>query len=618
MTRDGRRSALLASLVALGGLVGWAGILRADFGAAQGGSALGAAVQSIADVTSAADGQLLYWGGSGWVNVGPGTSTQVLTSNGAGSAPSFQAAAGGDDWATVLATGNTSGGTDATISAGDTITVSNGATITSPGSGASSEKYGQGATATGLNALAIGNTANASDYGTAIGQGSLASANPSVAIGNSARATGGYALALGYTAQAATNCTALGGGSSATGTGSTSIGRGNSAAGGGIAIGQFMTSASGQCLIGNTTTPITDVRLGAGATSTAAVNVTLSATGQNGTNMVAGSLRLGGPLSTGNAAEGTVQVHIGAAEASGTTVQTASEVARFERDGLDLADHQMLFGASAGSPDVGLMRNAAGDLLVTDGSTGQGRLRVAQGTLTDPAIASSGDDDTGIFFGANGEVYVTLNTITRFVVSGSTGIESRLAHRFEETQTVSAPAISFQGDTDTGLYWVSANTVGVGAGAGKVAQWDTTGIQVEDDKHLTLGSGADVFQQGETTTLTDGSATTVLSVVTADGDMPGLVINYTVQSTDGTEYQAESGTVQIAIVDDAGGVVASTPGETSVQALSSGTLTTVWSVVTTDDQSIEVQLTATSSLTTTTHQIRWHAVVSGDVTLTVP
>lgn len=139
-----------------------------------------------------------------------------------------------------------------------------------------------------------------------------------------------------------------------------------------------------------------------------------------------------------------------------------------------------------------------------------------------------------------------------------------------------------------------------------------------DDLRVAHGSGEDVFQQGELTTLTDGSATTVFSVVTGDGDMAGLVVNYTIQATDGTEYQSESGTVRIAIVDDAGGVVASTPGESSVQALSSGTLTSAWTVVTTDDQSIEVQLNATSSLTTTTCQVRWHAVYSGDVTLTVP
>lgn len=145
-----------------------------------------------------------------------------------------------------------------------------------------------------------------------------------------------------------------------------------------------------------------------------------------------------------------------------------------------------------------------------------------------------------------------------------------------------------------------------------------TSLTMSDDDATVYGTSADVFAQGELSSLTDGSATTVFSVVMGDGDMAGLAISYTIQFSDGSEYQSEHGEVLLAIVDDAGGVVASVPVETSTQALSTGTLTSTWAVTTTDDQSIEVTVDADTSLTPTTNQIRWHVIASGDVTLTVP
>ena len=145
-----------------------------------------------------------------------------------------------------------------------------------------------------------------------------------------------------------------------------------------------------------------------------------------------------------------------------------------------------------------------------------------------------------------------------------------------------------------------------------------TNFVVKDDVPVKYGTTGDILTSGELTTLTDGVATTVFSVVMADGDMAGLHIVYTIQSTDGSDAQAESGTVLISVVDLAGGVTASTPGEVSVQALSAGTLTSTWTVDTTDDGSIEIQLNADTSLTPSTHVIRWKATYTGDVSLTVP
>jgi len=189
--------------------------------------------------------------------------------------------------------------------------------------------------------------------------------------------------------------------------------------------------------------------------------------------------------------------------------------------------------------------------------------------------------------------------------------------------TAGAPSMAFSSDTDVGLYRISANILGVSVGGGEKVRFGTSDMTMSshvlmvDDKVLKYGSSEDMKVSGELTTLTDGSATTVLSVVTGDGDNAGITIDYTIDMSDGTENQAQMGQVIVAIVDDAGGVVASI-GDTKQQALSSGTLTTTWTVVTTDDQSIEIQCNATSSLTTTTSVVRWKATYPGNVSIVVP
>ena len=57
------------------------------------------ATVDVGDLTDGTDGELITWDASGVAaTVSAGTSTHILTSNGAGAAPTFQAAAGGGSW----------------------------------------------------------------------------------------------------------------------------------------------------------------------------------------------------------------------------------------------------------------------------------------------------------------------------------------------------------------------------------------------------------------------------------------------------------------------------------------------------------------------------------------
>lgn len=74
----------------------------------------------IADLADGTDGQLITWDADGHpAAVAVGTATHVLTSNGAGAAPTFQAAAGGLAWGDSI-TGTTTDGVTLTIGANAT------------------------------------------------------------------------------------------------------------------------------------------------------------------------------------------------------------------------------------------------------------------------------------------------------------------------------------------------------------------------------------------------------------------------------------------------------------------------------------------------------------------
>ena len=69
---------------------------------------------AVSDIATGIDGELITWDASGDpATVAVGTSTEVLTSNGAGAAPTFQAAAGGGDL-TLVGSDDTDGTTVST------------------------------------------------------------------------------------------------------------------------------------------------------------------------------------------------------------------------------------------------------------------------------------------------------------------------------------------------------------------------------------------------------------------------------------------------------------------------------------------------------------------------
>jgi len=104
--------------------------------------------------------------------------------------------------------------------------------------------------------------------------------------------------------------------------------------------------------------------------------------------------------------------------------------------------------------------------------------------------------------------------------------------------------------------------------------------------------------QNCTKDLTDGSATNLFEVALAAGQMCGGIIRYSIEASDGTEYQVDSGTVAFSAVNKAASYTTPTPVSAgSVQALSAGTLALTWATTSGADK-VTISVNANSSLTT--------------------
>jgi hypothetical protein len=98
--------------------------------------------------------------------------------------------------------------------------------------------------------------------------------------------------------------------------------------------------------------------------------------------------------------------------------------------------------------------------------------------------------------------------------------------------------------------------------------------------------------------ITDGSATTLVSLTLAAGSTTGGCLRYTIEVTNGTDFQVETGEVFISGYNKAGVFGVTATEVNSQQNLSSGTLTTAWAISSANPAVVSVN--ADTSLTATT------------------
>lgn len=152
---------------------------------------------------------------------------------------------------------------------------------------------------------------------------------------------------------------------------------------------------------------------------------------------------------------------------------------------------QLLQTASNGT-DVEWTSNVdiPGTLDVTGAATFDSTAAHPLGTAAAPTVTFTGDTNTGIYSPGADQVGITTGGTVRLTAS-TTQFTGTLPW-CGQNGSVTAPAFSFSGDTNTGIYWVAADTIGIATNGTQAAQWNATG-------DMTLpGTGALKLQAGTT------------------------------------------------------------------------------------------------------------------------
>ncbi len=158
----------------------------------------------------------------------------------------------------------------------------------------------------------------------------------------------------------------------------------------------------------------------------------------------------------------------------------------------------------------------------------------------------------------------------RTVAIGSTSIAARAL--VNEYGLTLGSALAARGSTNpTNALTLVRGTAAAGSCTDCIQHQNVSGVGRITDE-------AGVVQMTTTSNkaLTDNSAVNVISMTVAALTGIGGVLHYTIEATDGTDIQVETGTVVISAINKAGTVTATATEVNSQQNLSAGTMTTTW------------------------------------------
>ncbi|HMQ02120.1 MAG TPA: hypothetical protein PKD79_03580, partial [Candidatus Doudnabacteria bacterium] len=275
--------------------------------------------------------------------------------------------------------------------------------LSCPGAGSSSERFGAGSVAAGNNATALGSSSSASgEYSLAVGRESSTTDNYSVALGGLATSAGG--ISIGYAISSGNSTVAIGNGINASGIGDgIFIGKDITPQSGSIVLGGGSSpSGSNQLLLGGAYNPISNAYIGNGITNSSPQSVTINATGGSGTDIAGAALQLAGGIATGNAAGGSIVFRTSDAGSSGATPQsltTKMTLTAAGRLGLGAATPDSLFNIKSGSDDV-LRVGAGGDVPYISTSSSGSYALALYGPATHPISLRNTSSEYGVYMNA--------------------------------------------------------------------------------------------------------------------------------------------------------------------------------------------------------------------------
>lgn len=191
------------------------------------------------------------------------------------------------------------------------------------------------------------------------------------------------------------------------------------------------------------------------------------------------------------------------------------------------------------------------------------------GTVSLPAYSFASDPDTGLFRSGANEVRLS-NGGTATQIWQSSGIFARFPFGVANG-TVSAPSLTFENDTNTGIYSIGADNIGIAANGAKVLDIATTGLGVTGNTSSTN------FIAGYTTTAT-AAGTTVLTVTSTNQQY------FTGTTTQTITLPVTStltlGHTYVIVNNSTGNVTVNSSGANLIQTMTSNTRLTVTCILT--------------------------------------
>jgi hypothetical protein len=337
--------------------------------------------------------------------------------------------------------------------------------------------------------------------------------------------------------------------------------------------------------------------------STNATNVGLSAFNSSqftvDANGFVSLLSSGGGITTvGDVTSGTVAFN----GTAGTTLTSTTA-------GLTLT-------AANNSASTGAAINITGGATTHLNSTG-GQINIISG-------AGNGSGAAGFVFINPGAAGVTGNGASTVIVGGTGGVTSGNGGAISlgggnATTSGTGGAFSLSGGIGAGTNinaGTSSLTTANGTGTGQVGKFavscDAAGGVSGTTNHTTV---LRFIVNGSVQTLTSGSASTIVTTGIPSNSYAGGQILYTVECTNGTDYQCTSGMMAYAFVNKAGTITgtASLIGS-EVTIASSGTLTNAFTATAAG----LVRITPTSSLTPTLLRVTYSIFANDQHSISIP
>ena len=134
-------------------------------------------------------------------------------------------------------------------------------------------------------------------------------------------------------------------------------------------------------------------------------------------------------------------------------------------------------GASASGASQSLAQT-----LAIGNTSGTYSILFGSGTIGTPSVSFSGDTDTGLYRSGSNNFRATAGGVAAmaFVNVAGVGIAASLDKLWIQDGINSTPGLAFENDTDTGIYRVTTNEIGIAAGGATSSLFTANGIRTPD------------------------------------------------------------------------------------------------------------------------------------------